>query len=129
MQQDKCWVLEAAEKGLFWVKSGKKHTSGAKARADSVALVPGINPWPTARTSFSAACKADPALGLLSARLKPCPFKAGVESEEFFPQPVKSTLFIEEQVIEWTLLLRHSSPLNRSLPRRYRICAAHVNAT
>jgi outer membrane lipoprotein carrier protein len=50
------WALQAAEKGLFWVKSGKKHTSGAKARIDSAAFVPGINPWPTARTSFSAVC-------------------------------------------------------------------------
>jgi hypothetical protein len=48
-------AIQAAEKGLFWIKGGKKHTSGAKARADSAAFVPGINPWPTARTSFSAA--------------------------------------------------------------------------
>ena len=50
------WALQAAEKGLFWVKSGKKHTSGAKARIDSAAFVPGINPWPAARTSLSAVC-------------------------------------------------------------------------
>jgi len=32
---------------------GEKHTSGAEARADSAGLIPGINPWPTARASFS----------------------------------------------------------------------------
>jgi hypothetical protein len=29
---------QAAEKGLFWVKSGKKHTAGAEARIDSAVL-------------------------------------------------------------------------------------------
>jgi hypothetical protein len=32
------------------------HTSGAKARVASIARLPGINPRPTARTSFSASC-------------------------------------------------------------------------
>jgi len=49
---------QAAEKPLIWVKCDEKHPSGAKARIDSVDLMPGMNPWPTARTSFSAACKA-----------------------------------------------------------------------
>jgi hypothetical protein len=49
---------KAAEKGVFWVKNGKKHTSGAKARVDFAAFLPGMNPWPTARRSFSAACAA-----------------------------------------------------------------------
>jgi hypothetical protein len=66
---------EALEKGLFSGNIGKRHTSAAKAGADSVAFVPGINPWPTARTSFSAACKAHKSSGCFAARLKPCPFK------------------------------------------------------
>src|SRR5271170_4435653 len=37
-----------------------KHTSGAEAHGDSLAFVPGINPRPTARTSFSAACEVVP---------------------------------------------------------------------
>ena len=36
----------------------EEHASGAKARDDSLAFMSGINPGPTARTSFSTACKA-----------------------------------------------------------------------
>jgi len=36
----------------------EKHTSGAEARVHSIALVPGMNPRPTARMSFSAAFEA-----------------------------------------------------------------------
>jgi hypothetical protein len=36
----------------------KKLTSGAKARVDFMLFMPGLKPRPTARTSFSAACKA-----------------------------------------------------------------------
>jgi tRNA (guanine37-N1)-methyltransferase len=50
-------------------------TSGAKGHDDSVDLVPGINPWPTARTSFSGACLASegqgPRVVLLSAQGRP----------------------------------------------------------
>ena len=56
MQQNKRRALQAAEKGLNPGQTDEKHTSGAKARVDSVAFVPGINPWPTARRSFSATC-------------------------------------------------------------------------
>ena len=35
----------------------EKHASVAKAIADCVAFMPGINPRPTARMSFSAACE------------------------------------------------------------------------
>jgi hypothetical protein len=35
-----------------------KHTSGAKAQVDYIAFTPGINPRPTLKPSFSAACKA-----------------------------------------------------------------------
>jgi hypothetical protein len=47
-------ALQAAEKGLIWVKSGKKHASGAKARVLLVAF---------------------------AARLKSCPFKTSTYSE------------------------------------------------
>jgi hypothetical protein len=38
----------------------EKHTSGAKARIDSIGFMPGMNPRPTARRSFSAACEGVP---------------------------------------------------------------------
>jgi hypothetical protein len=43
---------EAAEKGCFSGKMPEKHASGAKARVDSIGLMPGINPRPTARQEF-----------------------------------------------------------------------------
>ena len=36
----------------------EEHTSGAKAHADYIAFTPGINPRPTLKPSFSAACSA-----------------------------------------------------------------------
>jgi hypothetical protein len=51
---------EVAEKGLLPSKMPEKHTSGAKAHVDSIGFIPGINPRPTARMSFSAACKVVP---------------------------------------------------------------------
>jgi len=47
---------EAAGKLGIWGEICGKHTSTAKADNDSVGLVPGINPRPTARMSFSASC-------------------------------------------------------------------------
>jgi stage II sporulation protein D len=47
---------QAAEKGLLFDKMSEEHTSGAKALVDLIGILPGINPRPTARTSFSAAC-------------------------------------------------------------------------
>jgi len=38
----------------------EEHTSGAKAHVDLMSLIPGMNPRPTARMSFSAACKVVP---------------------------------------------------------------------
>jgi hypothetical protein len=64
---------QAAEKDLFLAEMPENRTSGAKAHDDCIALMSGINPGPTARTSFSAACKARLILLALSARLKPCP--------------------------------------------------------
>ncbi len=46
----------------------KKHTSGAKAHVDSALVMPGINPRPTVRTSFSAADKGPRKLSGLNAR-------------------------------------------------------------
>jgi hypothetical protein len=43
---------QAAEKGCFSGKMPEKHASGAKARVDSIGLMPGINPRPTARQEF-----------------------------------------------------------------------------
>jgi hypothetical protein len=47
---------QAARKGLLLTEMPEKHTPGAKARIDSIAVMSGINPGPTARTSFLAAC-------------------------------------------------------------------------
>ncbi len=64
---------ETAEKGRSVRRTLEKHPSGAKAHADLIAFVPGMNPRPTARTSFFTACKAHAILLALSARLKSCP--------------------------------------------------------
>jgi hypothetical protein len=49
---------EAAEKGRIWDRFGEKHTSVPKGHIDSVALMPGINPRPTSKLSFSAVSEA-----------------------------------------------------------------------
>src|ERR1035438_2079863 len=51
---------QLAEKHLLSSKKPEKHTSGAKAPINSIGFIPGINPRPTARTSFSANCKVVP---------------------------------------------------------------------
>jgi 5-hydroxyisourate hydrolase-like protein (transthyretin family) len=51
---------QAAEKHLLSSKKSEKHTSEAKAPIDSIGFIPGINPRPTARMSFSAACSVMP---------------------------------------------------------------------
>ena len=50
-------VKQVAEK--LGISGGicREHTSGAKAHVDLIDFVPGINPRPTARVRFSAACK------------------------------------------------------------------------
>ena len=50
-------AVQAAEKGLRSSENPEEHTPGAEAHADSVGLLPGINPRPTARLSFSSACE------------------------------------------------------------------------
>jgi len=67
----------------------KKRTAGAEALIDLIGFVPGINPRPTAGTSFSAACEDQPTLEAPSARLKSCP-DTSCSSRGVFPQPVKS---------------------------------------
>ena len=49
---------QAAEKGHVFGVEIEEHTSGAEAHIDLIGFMPGINPRPTARTSFSAARKA-----------------------------------------------------------------------
>jgi hypothetical protein len=51
-------LKKAAEKGRLAGQFPERHTAGAKAQVHSIGLLPGINPRPTARLSFSAACKA-----------------------------------------------------------------------
>jgi hypothetical protein len=47
----------AAKKGLRSSEGPEEPTPGAEAHADSIGLLPGINPRPTARLSFSTASK------------------------------------------------------------------------
>jgi len=49
---------QAAENGHVFGVEIEEHTSGAEAHIDLIGFMPGINPRPTARTSFSAACEA-----------------------------------------------------------------------
>jgi len=48
--------MQAAEKGCILGEKPEVHTSGAKAPAALIGFMPGINPRPTARTGFFAAC-------------------------------------------------------------------------
>jgi hypothetical protein len=73
-------VKEAAEKGRSSSKKAEKHTSGAKARVDSIGLMPGINPRPTARMSFSASCKVAP---------RHFEFQIEISTKQAIPQQVK----------------------------------------
>ena len=83
-QETSLGAKQFAEKPKIWAENDKKRTSVAKATAYFAGFIPGMNPRPTARTSFSATCKAHPILLALSARLKPCPdTKPSVESQKF----------------------------------------------
>ena len=64
---------QAAEKVLISPGKPEKHTSGAEAHVDFMGFMPGINPRPTARMSFSAACEARQLIQTVAARLKSCP--------------------------------------------------------
>jgi hypothetical protein len=61
-------VKQAAEKDNIPGGKLEKHTSGAESRIDWIDFIPGINPRPTARMSFSAAYKARIAFWALLAR-------------------------------------------------------------
>jgi hypothetical protein len=73
------WLGALAPLFLFWLlwrvaqKGAGSYSAGAKTPLDSIALLPGMNPRPTAWTSFFAGAKARVDFGLLSARLKSCP--------------------------------------------------------
>ena len=60
---------QAAERGLISGDSPQNNTSVAKATADSIVFVPGMNPRPTARMSFSADCEARSDFARFAARL------------------------------------------------------------
>jgi tRNA(Ile)-lysidine synthase len=49
---------QAAERGQSTSESPEDQTSGAKAHVDPAGFMPGINPRPTTRAGFPAACKA-----------------------------------------------------------------------
>jgi hypothetical protein len=58
LEKDTSGAEEAAEKGRRESEKPENHISGAEAQAHSADFIPGINPRPTAQTSFSAACEA-----------------------------------------------------------------------
>jgi hypothetical protein len=66
---------QAAGKGLILSEESEKHASGPKGPIDSMPLMPGLKPRPTARTSFSATSKALIDLAGFMYGLKPLPFK------------------------------------------------------
>jgi hypothetical protein len=57
---------QAAEKVPFPSNKQEKHTSVAKATAYFIGFIPGINPRPTTRMSFSASCEVMPFQNLTS---------------------------------------------------------------
>lgn len=56
------WLGALAPLFLFWLfwrvaeKGMGRPAAGAEVHADSIGILPGINPWPTARKAFSATC-------------------------------------------------------------------------
>jgi oxygen-independent coproporphyrinogen-3 oxidase len=46
-----------ADQAIGSIEDTEKHPSGARAQVGVGDLIPGINPWPTARTSFPAPCE------------------------------------------------------------------------
>jgi tRNA (guanine-N1)-methyltransferase len=96
---------EAAEKGWFSGKMPEKHTSGAKAPIDSIGFMPGINPRPTARLSFSAACKA---------RTDIAGFDVGAKSPTYRPCAASGEIAPGTRVI---LLSAQGRPFTQALAR------------
>ncbi|HEY1803038.1 MAG TPA: hypothetical protein VGG45_01030 [Terracidiphilus sp.] len=62
---------QLAEKVCVRGEKPQKHPSGPKGHVDIAAFEPGINPRPTARLSFSAACKGHIHSGAFAARDPP----------------------------------------------------------
>jgi hypothetical protein len=82
---------QAAEKVLFPKEKCEKHASGPEGHIHFMPLIPGINPRPTARRSFSAAFKALVSFVAFAARLKSCPDTYS-GSDGVFPQAAKPCL-------------------------------------
>jgi len=53
-------TLQLAEKVVFSIQNPKNVPQGLKPGIDSIGIVPGMNPRPTARLSFSASCLVVP---------------------------------------------------------------------
>jgi hypothetical protein len=53
---------QLAEKVRFSIRNPRSIPQGLKPRIYSIGVMPGMNPRPTARMSFSASCKAVPLL-------------------------------------------------------------------
>jgi hypothetical protein len=66
---------QAAEKGLISTKMPEKHTSGAKAHADFKPLTARLKPCPFKAISFSAACKAHVHFSAICGTTKVVPFQ------------------------------------------------------
>ena len=109
---------------------------GAKARIDSVVLLPGINPWPTARMSFSAVCKARflfvasaAPFGTAQGRLlKSRPFKSGrpTHSSET-ASPLANVLRSSFAHEDWTDSVGLCSPRSIACERNCLRCAADAS--
>jgi ribosomal-protein-alanine acetyltransferase len=80
---------EDTEEGPVSEEIIEEHTSGAKAHIDLIGFVPGMNPRPTAQTSFPSGAKALNSIARSAARLKSCP-DTPCHPEEVLPQPVTS---------------------------------------
>jgi peptidyl-prolyl cis-trans isomerase SurA len=96
---------EAAEKGPVSNGIPREDTSGAKALIDLNGFVPGMNPRPTARTSFSAASDAQAHFAAFAA---PFDFAQGKLSKS-----CPCTVHCKKPFVHWILRLRaaHTYPV------------------
>jgi len=63
----------AGERAAVWLRELQNHTSGAEAHVDLIGLMPGINPRPTARRRFPAACEGPWGIDGLLTEVNPRP--------------------------------------------------------
>ena len=70
---------QAREKGVIVEEIGGKYTTGAKARVDYIGFIPGINPRPTTRMGFSAACKARAFFSAIFGTIETLPFESDAQ--------------------------------------------------